>query len=410
MIESLSPAPARADDVRRHNLALVVQHVAERGTVSRAELARLTRLTKGTVSAHVLELLRLDLLVELGAQADGRVGRPHTPLALHGERHCGVGLEINVDYLAVSVVDLLRRARFHRVEAIDNRDVPPGVVLDRAAQLVRTALDAAAIEELSPAGIATAVPGTIDQERGMLLVAPNLGWRDIPVASELAARLAPLSVPVLVDNEANLAALGELWLGIGGECGDYIHVFGEIGVGGGIVVDGALFRGSHGFAGEIGHVVVDPDGDDCLCGGKGCLERVAGQEAILRAAGLPSTSATRLGQTGNATNELIALLERDDPRAHAAVRRAAEALGIGLAGVVNVLDPDTIVLGGVYAPLAPWLAEPLAERLATQVMGARSRPVAVRQSALGPDGAVRGAAALVVDRVLAAPDSVAARA
>lgn len=406
MIESASPAPARADDVRRHNLALVVQHVAERGTVSRAELARLTRLAKGTVSTHVLELLRLELLVELGTQADGRVGRPHTALALHGERHCGVGLEINVDYLAVSVVDLLLRARFHRVEAIDNRDVSHHVVLDRAARLLRSALDAAAVEGLSPAGIATAVPGTIDQERGVLLVAPNLGWRDVAVATELATRLIPLAVPVLVDNEANLAALGELWLGIGGECGDYIHVFGEIGVGGGIVVDGALFRGAHGFAGEIGHVVVDPDGEACLCGGKGCLERVAGQEAILRAAGLPSTSATRLGQSGNATDDLVALLEGNDARAHAAVRRAAEALGIGLAGVVNVLDPDTIVLGGVYAPIAPWLAGTLKDRLSTQVMSARSRPVEVRQSALGADGAVRGAAALVVDRVLAAPDSV----
>jgi predicted NBD/HSP70 family sugar kinase len=409
MLESPSPAAVRADDVRRHNLALVVQHVADRGTVSRAELARLTRLAKGTVSAHVQELLRLDLLEELGAQPDGRVGRPHTALALNGERHCGVGLEINVDYLAVSVVDLLRRARFHRVEAVDNRDVSHGVVLDRAAQLVRRALAAAAEEGLAPAAIAVAVPGTIDQERGVLLVAPNLAWHDVAVAAELAARLDPLAAPVLVDNEANLAALGELWLGIGGECGDYVHVFGEIGVGGGIVVDGMLFRGSHGFAGEIGHVVVEPDGDACLCGGRGCLERVAGQEAILRAAGLPSTSATRLGQEGNAMNDLVALLESGDGRALAAVDRAASALGIALAGVVNVLDPDTIVLGGAYASIAPWLAAPLADRLASQVMGARSRAVAVRQSALGPDGAVRGAAALVVDRVLAAPDSVEAR-
>src|SRR5581483_5617194 len=409
MIESVSPAPARADDVRRHNLALVVQHVVERGTVSRAELARLTRLTKGTVSAHVLELLRLDLLVELGAQAEGRVGRPHTALTLNGERHCGVGLEINVDYLAVSVVDLLRRVRFHRVEAIDNRDVSPDIVLDRAAQLVRGALDAVVADGLAPAGVAAAVAGTIDQEQGLLLVAPNLGWRDVPIAAELTSRLAPLSAPVLVDNEANLAALGELWLGIGAECGDYVHVFGEIGVGGGIVVDGSLFRGSHGFAGEIGHVVVDPNGEACLCGGRGCLERVAGQEAILGAAGLPSTSATHLGQAGSPLGELIALLEGDDPRALAAVQRAADALGVALAGVVNVLDPDTVVIGGVYASIARWLAAPLADRLASQVMAARTRPVAVRQSALGPDGAVRGAAALVVDRVLAAPDSVAAR-
>lgn len=399
---------ARADDVRRHNLALVVQQVAARGSASRAELARLTHLTKGTVSAHVQELLRLGLLAELGAQPDGRVGRPHNALALNGERHCGIGIEINVDYLAVSVADLLNRVRYHRVEAVDNRDVPYEHVLDRTARLVRTALEAADTGGLVPAGVGVAVPGTIDQEQGVLLLAPNLGWADVPVAADLEQRLEPLAVPVLVDNEANLAALGELWLGIGGECGDYVHVSGEIGVGGGVVVGGALFRGSRGFAGEIGHVVVDPGGDECLCGGRGCLERVAGQEAILSAAGLPSTSATRLGQLGNAMQELVQRLGDGDERALAAVARAADALGIALAGVVNVIDPDTIVLGGTYASIAPWLVDRMRDRLSTQVLGARSRRIDVLQSALGPDAAVRGAAAWIVQSVLEAPDSVAA--
>ena len=399
---------ARADDVRRHNLALVVQQVAARGSASRAELARLTHLTKGTVSAHVQELLRLGLLAELGAQPDGRVGRPHNALALNGERHCGIGIEINVDYLAVSVADLLNRVRYHRVEAVDNRDVPYEHVLDRTARLVRTALEAADTGGLVPAGVGVAVPGTIDQEQGVLLLAPNLGWADVPVAADLEQRLEPLAVPVLVDNEANLAALGELWLGIGGECGDYVHVSGEIGVGGGVVVGGALFRGSRGFAGEIGHVVVDPGGDECLCGGRGCLERVAGQEAILSAAGLPSTSATRLGQLGNAMQELVQRLGDGDERALAAVARAADALGIALAGVVNVIDPDTIVLGGTYASLAPWLSGPLEGALARQVLASEWRPIAVRRSALGPDAAVRGAASWIVQGLLAEPSSVAA--
>ena len=407
MTESAAPAPARADDVRRHNLALVVHHVAERGSASRAELARLTRLTKGTVSAHVQELLRLGLLVELGVQPEGRIGRPHNALALNGERHCGIGLEINVDYLAVSVADLLNRVRYHRVDAIDNRDVPPGRVFDRAARLIRLALDAATRGGLVPAGIAAAVPGTIDQEHGLLLVAPNLARSDVHVAAELRERLMPLTIPVLVDNEANLAALGELWLGVGAGCGDYVHVSGEIGVGGGVVVGGSLFRGARGLAGEIGHVVVDPDGDECLCGGRGCLERVAGQEAILQAAGLPSTSTTRLGAAGNAMHRLVERLEQGDERSLAAVEHAGEALGIALSGVVNLIDPDAIVLGGTYAALVPWLEAPLNATLERQVVGARGRPVEVLQSALGPDAAVRGASGWIVQGVLAAPDSVA---
>jgi predicted NBD/HSP70 family sugar kinase len=355
----------------------------------------------------VLELLRLGLLVELGAAPSGRVGRPHSRLALNRDSHCGIGLEVNVDYVAVAVSDLLHQVRFHRVEAVDNRDVPPVEVLERAARLVRVAVEAAAAEGLRAAGVGVAAPGAILADSASVLVAPNLGWAEVAVVDELEARLGDLGIRVAVENEANLAALGELWLGIGGESGDYVHVSGEIGVGAGLVVGGALFRGARGLAGEIGHVVVDPAGPECACGGRGCLERFAGQEAILTAAGLPTTTATTLGRAASPLRELIGKLDAGDAAALAAVRAAADALGVGIASVVNVVDPDTIVLGGSYASLAPWLVEPLQQALSRQVLASRWRPVAVRASALGPDAAVRGAAAWVVQGVLAAPDAVA---
>jgi predicted NBD/HSP70 family sugar kinase len=274
---------------------------------------------------------------------------------------------------------------------------------------VRTAIAAAETEGLAPAGVAAAVAGTVELETGAVLVAPNLGWTGVPVVDELVERLAPVDVSVIADNEANLAALAELWLGIGGESGSYVHVSGDIGVGAGIVVGGALFRGARGFAGEIGHVVVDRNGPACSCGGRGCLERFAGQDAILRAAGLPSTTATTLGHPGDPLCGLIERLEQGDEAASAAVRVAAEALGIGLAGVVNVIDPDTIILGGTYAPLAPWLTDSLRESLVRQVIASEWRPIEIRVSELGPDAAVRGAAAWVVQRLLAAPDVLASR-
>jgi predicted NBD/HSP70 family sugar kinase len=409
MVAKGDTASLRGDDVRRHNLALVVQQVASHGTCSRAELARATRLTKGTVSAHVQELLRLGLLAELGARSSGKAGRPHTVLALNRNTHCGIGLEVNVDYVAVAVSDLMHQVRFHRVEAVDNRGVDPAEVLDRAARLVEHAIEAAEAEGLAPAGVCVAAPGAVLAHSASVLVAPNLGWSEVAVVQELAARLSRPALPIAVENEANLAALGELWLGIGAECGDYVHVSGEIGVGAGVVVGGALFGGARGLAGEVGHVVVDPDGPPCTCGRRGCLERVAGQEAILAAAGLPTTVATTLGRASSPLRDLVERLERDDERALAALDGAAAALGSGLASVVNVVDPDTIVLGGTYASLARWLVEPLREALERQVLASRWRPIAVRPSALGPDAAVRGAAASVVQGVLAAPDAVAAR-
>src|SRR5262249_45501385 len=147
----------------------------------------------------------------------------------------------------------------------------------------------------------------------------------------LDAGLPPLALPADHDNEANLAALGELWFGEGPELGSYIHVSGEIGIGAGIVVDGEVFRGAHGFAGELGHVRVDPGGPAGAGGGRGCLEQVAGQEAILRAAGIDEATATSPAGPDGPLSELVARLERRDDCALAAVRRAGEALGHALA-------------------------------------------------------------------------------
>lgn len=402
------PAPARQPgarplDVRRHNLALVMEHAAAHATVSRAEIARLTGLTKGTVSVLVAELLDRGLLLEHGPQADGQIGRPRSELALNGDGLCGVGLEIGVDYLSVCVADLRQRVRHERIEVADNRGVAPAGVLDRAQRLVEAALAAAGGEGLTVAAIGVALPGMLQTPEGRLLVAPNLGWSDVPIKDELTARLRGSGLPVLAENEANLAALAELWLGSGADAGDYVYVSAEIGIGAGLVLGGTLFRGSRGFAGEIGHVVVDPGGAPCSCGGRGCLERVAGQEAILAAAGLPTTAATSLGHADSPLPDLIELLARGDERATAAVGAAGTALGLALADVINLLDPESVILGGIYAPLAPWLAATLEAGLGTQVIASGSRPVAVRASTLGASAAVRGAAASVVRRVLASP-------
>lgn len=398
---------ARPLDVRRHNLSLLLQHVGRGGRVSRAALARRTGLTKGTVSVLVQELLAAGLLQEHGPQASGQIGRPGTALGLNGNRLCGLGLDIGVDYLAVCATDLLDRVRYQRIETADNRAAGPGSTLDRAARLVTGAAEAIEREGLTAAGVGVAVPGMLRERGGRLVVAPNLGWSDLRVTDEVARRLARPGLPIHADNEANLAALAELWLGDRGAQDSYVYVFGQVGIGAGIVMGGRLVRGARGFAGEIGHVVVDPGGPTCACGGRGCLERMAGQEAILADAGLPTTAATSVGHSESPIPELVARLEAGDPTATAAVERAGAALGIALADVVNVIDVDTVVLGGMYAPLAPWLTDALESELDRQVIGASERDLRLQASALGPDAAVRGAAAWVVQRILAEPPTAA---
>ena len=396
-------SPARQDALRHHNLALVLQCIAAREPVSRARIAATTSLTKTTVSSLVDDLVAARLVTELGPDARGEIGRPGSALALNRAGFVGVGLEINVDYIAVCVANLVGEVRYLRTRARDNRAQSPAKVLGRAVRMTRTAIEAAEAAGLTVAGLAVAVPGPVETDRGLLRLAPNLDWLDVPVAEILADRFATHQLPVVADNEANLAALGELWFGGHDELVDFIHVSGEIGVGGGIVIGGELFRGVGGFAGEIGHVTVEPDGPRCRCGARGCLEQVAGQEAILRAAGLTGAVGTSIGQPGGSVAELLARAHAGDPDTLRAVESAGRALGMGLAATVNVVDPSTVVLGGLYAALEPWLCKPLLEELRERVIAHRWAPVVVLASRLGPDAAVRGAAGAVVKRVLSEP-------
>jgi predicted NBD/HSP70 family sugar kinase len=388
----------RADQttVRQANLRVVLRDVAEHTACSRARIAARTGLTRGTVSSLVAELIELDLLRETGAAAGPRgVGRPGLALEL-ADVVLGVGLEVNVDYVAVCVEDLTGVVHHERRVYRDNRGSRPGPVLDRVAALAREELDAAARTRRRVAGVSLAVPGLVEVGSGTLVFAPNLGWSDVPVASELRARLG---APIHVENEANLAALAEHWSGAARGCDNFICVFGEIGIGGGIVIGGELYRGANGFGGELGHVAVERDGLPCACGSHGCLETRAGEEAIARAAGLPATT----GRTRSIADELLRRAQAGDRDAVAAAREAGAWLGVGLATALNLLDLEAVVLGGCFGVLAPWLADDVAATLRQRSMAARSASFRVLPSVLGEGAAVRGAAALPLRRVLDAP-------
>ena len=269
---------AASRDVRRHNLSLVLGEVA-RSPRSRAALAGETGLNKSTVSSLVAELCDLGFLRDSGQERSGAVGRPAQNVELDPEGPFVLGLEINVDYLAVWATDLGGAVLHRTFTASDNRDEPESVAA-RLEQLARHALDEPFACGREPVASAVAVPGIVGHS-GEIVVAPNLYWEDVPLAGMLSDELGPLSV----ENEANLGALAELSEGAGREFADFVYLSAEVGIGAGIVLDGELFRGAHGFGGEIGHLTIDPSGPPCPCGSRGCLERLAGQDALLRLAG-----------------------------------------------------------------------------------------------------------------------------
>jgi predicted NBD/HSP70 family sugar kinase len=403
--ERAQAATSRADQttVRRANLGIVLQQIAAGEPRSRARVAAETGLTRGTVSSLVGELLDLDLLRETGEDEHaGRVGRPAQTLQL-GDRIVAIGLEVNVDYLAVCVEDLTGTIRHERHVYTDNRRSRPGPVLARLARMAEEALEVIAADGSTVVGVAVAVPGVVEAQTGTLLRAPNLGWSELPIAEEVGRRLPGLSVRA--DNEANLAAVAEHWQGAGRDLENFICVFGEVGVGGGIFVGGELFRGAHGYGGELGHVIVDPSGPPCNCGSLGCLETFVGQEAIARRAGIDAGS----GRSRNLTRELVRRAEAGDDAVLQSLAETGRYLGIGLASAVNLLDLDVVVLGGCFGPLAPWLADDVRVFLQERVLSAAWSGCEVRASEFGEGAAVRGAAALVLRSVLAEPWLVAER-
>lgn len=399
------PSPRRADQttVRRANLGVVLQQVARGGPRSRARVASDTGLTRGTVSSLVAELIDLELLRDTGEdERPGGVGRPAQTLELH-DRVVAVGLEVNVDYLAVCVEDLTGAVRYERRIFCDNRRAAPEPVLGRLARAARVALEAIERDGLRAVGIAVALPGLVEVRTGMLLRAPNLGWSEVPVVEELRSRIGPL--PVRAENEANLAALAEHWQGAARGLRSFICIFGEVGVGAGIFVEGELFRGSHGYGGELGHMTVERGGDRCACGSLGCLETLAGQDAIARRAGV----AVGGERARSVTDELVRRARARDVRVLESLDEAGRALGIGLSSAVNLVDVEAVVLGGCFGPLSPWLERAVRAALDERVLSAAWSRCELRASALGEGAAVRGAAALTLRSVLAEPWTLARR-
>ncbi|MCG7528846.1 ROK family protein [Streptomyces sp. OfavH-34-F] len=403
MKSNLTPLGPKADKdtVRRSNLSLVLRAVRDEGEgeATRAGVAARVGLTRAAVSSLVEQLLESGFLTESGKTFSGQAGRPGTALKTARTGPAGLGVEINIDYVSVCVVDLAGTGRVRLTEHLDNRGTPPAEVLARAARIAARTLDSAREQELYPVGVALALPGLVSG--GAVRQAPNLGWNQVPAEELFAAALTAehpghQALPVRSENEANLAALAELWFGGLERIRTFLYLTGEIGVGGAVVIDGELLRGAHGFAGEIGHVVVDAQGPRCRCGSRGCLEQYAGQAALLRAAGID-------GAGGLAVTELEQRVRAGDERAVAAVAEAGRMLGRVLSGAVNLLDPDAVVLGGVYRNLMPWLAAPAGEELGRVVSGLWSPGGGrLRASSVAGDAA-RGAAALVMTDVLADP-------
>jgi predicted NBD/HSP70 family sugar kinase len=385
--------PGRVQDVRRQNLAVVLDAIRRTDRTTRAEISAGTGLTKASVSSLVTTLLDTGLIEEAGIARDGERGRPGSGLVLNRQRGA-LGAEVNVDYLAVGIVDVLGELRAHRI--VERRPGGPDEVLGGLQELAREVTDDAKAAGIELLGGGLAVPGLVDPGQGIVLTAPNLGWQDAALERHLEALLPDSPLGVVLSNEADSAALAELWYGHGSSFGDYLYVSGEVGVGGGLILGSKLFAGPRGHAGEIGHVVVQPDGLKCSCGGRGCLETVAGQDAVFSAAGINgSTTADRMAA-------LVHALGTGAPEAVRAVERAGHFLGIALVSTARMVNVSAVILGGHFAGLQEWIRPSLLQSLETFAPGLVPAD-GVAFSGLGQTAALRGAAGSRLREAFASP-------
>lgn len=394
------PGPARQSSLREHNLSLVLREViAARPPTTRARIAAATGLTRATVSQLVDRLIAGRLVVELEPESVERAGRPGVRLAPAPRTLVALGLEIQVDHISVRATDLTGSALAQTRVSGDFRNSDPAQTVDRLMRLAGPVVGQLREDAGTIVGACVAVPGIMRMGSGIVHLAPNLGWADVDLVALLSQHPALADVPVELGNDADLGARAEtrvraLATNTPRSAQSFLYIAGEIGIGGAIVIDGELAAGQHGWSGEIGHAVIDPDGPRCGCGARGCLEQFAGKDAIMRAAGLDVTEPVE---------RLIAAAKARDAKALKALQSASTALGIAVSTALNIVDVERVVLAGTYAPLYEWLHEGIEAQVRERVLTARWSPVRVERPLGGDDSALLGAGLRVLDRVTANP-------
>ncbi|MBG0830827.1 ROK family transcriptional regulator [Planomonospora sp. ID67723] len=394
------------EEIRRHNLGALLRHVHLGGPTSRAELTSRMGLNRSTIMALTADLTAAGLVREELPRETGRAGRPSLVVRPESARVYVFALDVGVDRLVAARVGL-GGTIIDRREAVRRRgpfslEEVVGPLAAFARQMHRkTRPDTVCV------GVAAAFSGGVDRGDGVVRFGPNMGSVDVPFGEEMARRLG-LGLPVAVGNDANLAALAEHTRGVGVGCRDLVYLHGDVGVGGGVIVNGTLLGGHQGFGGEVGHMVVNPKGRSCGCGSLGCLEAEVGERALLEAAGRFDGSGALVGR--DAVRAVVDAADRGDIVAQAALSRVGDWLGLGVANLANIFNPEMVVFGGMLREVYLGSAAQVRSRLATDALPPVREHLRLRTSALGDDATLVGAAELAFAQVLADPLEVLARA
>jgi predicted NBD/HSP70 family sugar kinase len=373
--------------LRHRNRERVVEVLRERGRISQAEIARVTGLSRTTVHTLVSGLKDSGLVHEVEARVPNvRGGRPPVLLALRDSSLAVVGIDFGLSQVQVAVADLVHNLLAERRCDLDV-DHHAKEALEAAARMVAEVLTEAGLERKSVIGAGIGIPAPVDSTRnttGSSTILP--GWTGLRIASDMRDRLG---MPVEIENDANLGALAEMTWGAARECSNFAYIKAATGIGAGLVIDGRLLRGASGTAGEIGHTTLDESGALCYCGNRGCLETVASGPAIIQLVGLVDGEVPSLAR-------IVELAIAGDLRCHRAISDAGREIGVAVAGLCNLMNPERVIVGGLLSRAGEVLLQPMRESIRRHTVQAAAEMLDVRPAMFVERAELLGAVALAL--------------
>ncbi|MEV4346044.1 ROK family transcriptional regulator [Actinoplanes sp. NPDC049596] len=382
------------EEVRRHNLGTLLRYVHVHGATSRAELTSLLGLNRSTIGALTAELTTAGLVSEAAPRETGRAGRPSLVVRPESSKVYAYALSIEVDRLRAARVGLGGRILDRR-----ETDRPRGMqVLDAVQPLAGFVHDMRkdVPGDARYVGTGVAVAGMVRRADGVVRLAPTIGWVEEPVGEALGAELGDAG-KLTVGNHADVSALVEHSRGAAVGCDNVIYLYGDVGVGAGIIADGHRVAGHGGYGGEVGHMVVNPYGRECSCGSRGCWETEIGEYALLKHAG-------RGDRTGReAVLGVVDAAMRGDSQAQFAVRQVGDWIGFGVGNLVNIFNPEAVIFGGTLRDVYLVAAAQIRSRLTSIALPACREHIRLRTPELGDDAALIGAAELAFEHLLRDP-------
>lgn len=391
--------------VKQINKSIVLNTIRKKGNISRAEIASITGLNKSTVSFLVDELINEGFVKEEGP-GESRGGRKPIILNINEKAGCIIGIDLDVNYILIVLTDLMANVIWEKKMDIEIGESQQ-TIIERLIELIDEAISNAPETVKGILGIGIGVPGIVDYKKGIILLAPNLKWENVPLKQIVEDKF---KIKVRIDNEANVGAIGEKWFGEGSKYNNFVYVSAGIGVGTGIIINGELYRGTMGLAGEMGHMTIDIHNHQCRCGNTGCWENYASEKALFEYIenqlinNVKDEYINKENFDNLTTLKVIDYAQKGSIIAKKALKEVGKNLGVGVVNIINTFNPELVIIGNTLSLAKELILDEILKEVEAKSLVYRYSKTKITTSKLEFQAGAVGAVSLVISELFAYPD------